>query len=153
MRQIRFFSSSSARLQTLEIKDQGGHCGLQERGGGHSLTINGTGVERVDNFKYLGVNIHKDQTWTSHTTTAAFTTCYGSCTSKGRKRLGRVRRIAQHITGCELPNLQELNTQRCLRKSLREEIQDSQNTRLQTEEQLFSLGHKSNLTICAISDY
>ena len=39
------------------------------RGGGgtHSpVTINGTGVERVDNFKYLGVNLHKDQTWASH---------------------------------------------------------------------------------------
>ena len=33
------------------------------------VTINNTAVQRVDNFKYWGVNIHKDLTWASHTTT------------------------------------------------------------------------------------
>lgn len=32
------------------------------------FTINGTAVEKVDNFKYLGVNIHEDLTWASYTT-------------------------------------------------------------------------------------
>lgn len=51
--------------------------------------------------------------------TGCFTTWYGSCTNVDRKALERVVRSAQHITGCELPSLQELYTQRYLRKSQR----------------------------------
>ncbi|KAM3876288.1 FRAS1-related extracellular matrix protein 1b [Diretmus argenteus] len=51
--------------------------------------------------------------------TGCFTSWYGNCTTMDRKALRRVRRAAQHVTGCELPKLQELYTQRCLRKSQR----------------------------------
>ena len=48
------------------------------------ITINGTVVERVDSFKYLGVNIHQDLTWTSHTTTVV---------TKAQQRLHGLRRL------------------------------------------------------------
>ena len=131
---------------------------MDYRGGTNSpVTINGTVVERMDSFKYLGVHIHKDLTWANHTPTvirkaqqslyglrrlkkfglrpqilrdlyrgtieSLLTGCctpwYGSCTSRDRKALGRVARAAQLITGCELPSLQDLDNQRCLRRSLR----------------------------------
>ncbi|KAK0154257.1 hypothetical protein N1851_003646 [Merluccius polli] len=116
------------------------------------IYINGTAVERVDTFKYLGVNITKDLTWDCHATavikkaqqrlyglrrlkkfglrpntirdfyrgtiesllTGSFTAWYGSCTDKDRKALRRVVRTANNITGCELPSLEDLYTQRCL---------------------------------------
>ena len=125
------------------------------RGSHTPISINGTVVERVDCFKYLGVNIHQDLTWASHTATVVkkaqqrlhglrrlkkfglrpqilrdfyrgtieslltgcFTTWYGSCTTLDRKALRRVRRAAQHVVGGELPKLQNLYNQRCLRKS------------------------------------
>ena len=33
-----------------------------------TITINSTAVERVDTFKYLGVNVRTDLTWATHTT-------------------------------------------------------------------------------------
>ena len=119
------------------------------------VTIYGTEVETVDSFKYLGVNIHRDLTWSNHTTSVAkkaqqrlhglrrlkrfglrpkiltdfyrgtieslltgcFTSWYGSCTTMDLKALRRVRRAAQHITGCKLPELKDLYTQRCLRRA------------------------------------
>ena len=121
------------------------------------VTINGTVVERVDSFKYLGVNIEKDLTWDCHVTavvkkaqqrlyglrrlkqfglrpntirdfyrgtiesllTGSFTSWYGSCTDRNHKAMRRVVRTAEKITGCELPSLEDLYTQRCLNKSLR----------------------------------
>ncbi|KAK0145790.1 hypothetical protein N1851_015287 [Merluccius polli] len=120
--------------------------------GPQPIYINGTAVERVDTFKYLGVNITKDLTWDCHATavikkaqqrlyglrrlkkfglrpntirdfyrgtiesllTGSFTAWYGSCTDKDRKALRRVVRTAKNITGCELPSLEDLYTQRCL---------------------------------------
>ncbi|KAK0146651.1 hypothetical protein N1851_014048 [Merluccius polli] len=46
--------------------------------------------------------------------TGSFTAWYGSCTDKDRKALRRVVRTANNITGCELPSLEDLYTQRCL---------------------------------------
>ncbi|KAK0154888.1 hypothetical protein N1851_002802 [Merluccius polli] len=46
--------------------------------------------------------------------TGSFTAWYGSCTDKDRKALRRVVRTAKNITGCELPSLEDLYTQRCL---------------------------------------
>ena len=121
------------------------------------VTINGSVVERVDTFKYLGVTIEKDLTWDCHATavvkkaqqrlyglrrlkkfglrpntirdfyrgtiesllTSSFTSWYGSCTDRDRKALRRVVRTAEKITGCELPSMEDLYTQRCLQKSLR----------------------------------
>ena len=48
------------------------------------VTINNTAVQRVDNFKYWGVNIHKDLTWASHTTTVV---------KKAQQRLHDLRRL------------------------------------------------------------
>ncbi|KAI4902763.1 hypothetical protein NFI96_015275, partial [Prochilodus magdalenae] len=46
-------------------------------------------------------------------------TWYGSCTAIERKALQRVVRAAQCITGVQLPNLLNLYTSRCLRKTRR----------------------------------
>ncbi len=48
------------------------------------LIISGTPVERVGSFKYLGVNISKDLTWTSHIQTQE---------KKARQRLYHLRQL------------------------------------------------------------
>ncbi|KAI4880975.1 hypothetical protein NFI96_001097 [Prochilodus magdalenae] len=121
------------------------------------ITINGATVERVSSFKFLGVHITEELTWTEHATrvvkkaqqrllflrllkrfgmdpriprtfytctvesilTGSITTWYGSCTAIERKALQRVVRTAQCITGVQLPNLLDLYTSRCLRKTRR----------------------------------
>ena len=52
---------------------------------GHApIAINGTAVERVSSFRFLGVHITEDLTWTLHTTTI---------TKKARQRLFSLRRL------------------------------------------------------------
>ncbi|KAI4893673.1 hypothetical protein NFI96_030505 [Prochilodus magdalenae] len=51
--------------------------------------------------------------------TGSITTWYGSCTASEQKALQRVVRAAQYITGVQLPNLLDLYTSRCLRKTRR----------------------------------
>ena len=115
------------------------------------VTIGGAVVERVETFKYLGVNINEKLKWEEHTSvvvskaqqrlyglrrlkkfglslktikafyrgtvesllTSSFTSWYGSCTDKDHKALRRVVRTAERITGCQLPSLEELYSQRC----------------------------------------
>ncbi len=48
------------------------------------LMISGTPVERVSSFKYLGVNISKDLTWTTHIQTQV---------KKARQRLYHLRQL------------------------------------------------------------
>ncbi|KAI4871728.1 hypothetical protein NFI96_002906 [Prochilodus magdalenae] len=127
------------------------------------ITINGAAVERVSSFRFLGVHITEELTWTEHTTrvvkkaqqrlflflrrlrrfgmdprilrtfytctvesvlTGSITTWYGGCTAIERKALQRVVRTAQYITGVQLPNLLDLYTSRCLRKT-RKILKDS----------------------------
>ncbi|KAI4902058.1 hypothetical protein NFI96_008674, partial [Prochilodus magdalenae] len=51
--------------------------------------------------------------------TGSITTWYGNCTAIEQKALQRVVRTAQYITGVQLPNLLDLYTSRCLRKTRR----------------------------------
>ncbi|KAI3374832.1 hypothetical protein L3Q82_021368, partial [Scortum barcoo] len=93
------------------------------------ISINGTTVERVNSFRFLGVHISEDLTWTHHTDfitkctierilTGCITAWYSSCTSAlNRKALQRVVKAAQHITRMELPSMEDLYTQRCRRKA------------------------------------
>ncbi|XP_041834208.1 uncharacterized protein LOC121635190 [Melanotaenia boesemani] len=50
----------------------------------HPLLISGSEVERVDTFRYLGVTISQDLTWTQHITTTV---------KKARQRLFLLRRL------------------------------------------------------------
>ncbi len=56
--------------------------------------------------------------------TGCITTGYGNCTTLNRKALQRIVQTAQDIVGCELPSLQDIYTQRCVRKA-RKIIRDS----------------------------
>ncbi len=49
--------------------------------------------------------------------TGCITVWYGNCTTLNRKALQRIVQTAQHIIGGELPSLQDIYTQRCVRKS------------------------------------
>ncbi len=67
-------------------QNQRADCGLQKR---HllpytPLMISGTPVERVSSFKYLGVNISEDLTWTTHIQTQV---------KKARQRLYHLRQL------------------------------------------------------------
>ncbi|KAI4901318.1 hypothetical protein NFI96_001229, partial [Prochilodus magdalenae] len=111
----------------------------------------------VSIFKFLGVHITEELTWSEHTTrvvkkaqqrllflrrlrrfgmdphalrtfytctvesvlTGSITTWCGSCTAIERKALQRVVRTAQCITGVQLPNLLDLYSSRCLRRTRR----------------------------------
>ena len=45
--------------------------------------------------------------------TGCITTWYGNCLASDHKVLKRVVRLAQYITGAELPAIQDLHTRRC----------------------------------------
>ncbi len=88
------------------------------------LMISGTPVERVSSFKYLGVNISEDLTWTTHIQTQV---------KKARQRLYHLRQLRKfrvspailktfysgaiesvlHISGSALPSLQDIYFKRC----------------------------------------
>ncbi len=76
------------------------------------LMISGTPVERVSSFKYLGVNISKDLTWTTHIQTRV------------KKVRQRVVRLAECISGSALPSLQDISLKRCKSRAV-EIIKDS----------------------------
>ncbi len=105
------------------------------------LMISGTPVERVSSFKYLGVNISEDLTWTAHIQTqvkkarkfrvspailktfysgaieSVLTQCnsvwYSNATNQDCKALQRVVRLAERISGSALPSLQDIYLKRC----------------------------------------
>ncbi|KAI4885725.1 hypothetical protein NFI96_026178, partial [Prochilodus magdalenae] len=92
------------------------------------ITINGAAVERVSSFKLrqlrrFGMDPRILRTFYTCTVesilTGSITTWYGSCTAIERKALQRVVRTAQYITGVQLPNLLDLYTSRCRRKTRR----------------------------------
>ncbi len=58
-----------------------------------SLMISGTPVERVSSFKYLGVNISEDLTWTAHIQTQV---------KKARKRLYHLRQLRKFRVSPEI---------------------------------------------------
>ncbi len=52
---------------TQHRQDQGAGGGLQESREHTPITIDKTPVERVSSFKFLGVHITEDLTWSAHT--------------------------------------------------------------------------------------
>ncbi len=92
------------------------------------ITIEKTPVERVNSFKFLGVHITKDLTWSAHTD-AVLKKAHQRLfflrrlrkfgTAGNRKALQRVVRTARHIVGGELPSLQDIYTRQCTRKARR----------------------------------
>ncbi len=103
------------------------------------ITIDKTPVERVSSFKFLGVHITEDLTWSAHT---------DAVLKKAHQRLFFLRRLRKFgtspsilrlfytctvesiLTGCisawfgnivggELPSLQDIYTRRCTRKAQR----------------------------------
>ncbi len=121
------------------------------------LMISGTPVERVSSFKYLGVNISEDLTWTTHIQTqvkkarqrlyhlrqlrkfrvspetlktfysgtieSVLTQCisvwYGNSSSQDCKALQRVVRLAERISGSDLPSLQDIYLKRCKSRAVK----------------------------------
>ncbi len=97
------------------------------------LNINRSTVERVDNFKYLGVHITEGLTWVLHTDSAvrkASTSCtiesvltgnitawYGNNTEPDRKALQRVVNLAERIIGSTLPCIKDIYTRQCKTKA------------------------------------
>uniref|UniRef100_A0A3B5Q3T5 Reverse transcriptase domain-containing protein n=1 Tax=Xiphophorus maculatus TaxID=8083 RepID=A0A3B5Q3T5_XIPMA len=119
------------------------------------LTIGGKCVERVADFRFLGVHIEQGLTWNMNTLElikkaqqrlnflrvlrrnsikekllVSFYKCsiesiltycicvwYNSSTAAQRKALQRVVNTAQKIIGCPLPSLEDLHSDRCLRKA------------------------------------
>ncbi|KAI3374348.1 hypothetical protein L3Q82_006183 [Scortum barcoo] len=76
------------------------------------------GGESQLNFRFLGVYISEDLTWTHHTDfitkctiesilTGCITAWYSSCTALNHKALQRVVKAAQHITRMDLPSMEE----------------------------------------------
>ena len=51
--------------------------------------------------------------------TGCITAWYGNCSASNLKSLDRVVSTAQYITGAELPVIQDLNTRRCQRKTIK----------------------------------
>ena len=51
--------------------------------------------------------------------TGCITAWYGNCSASDRKALQRLVRMAEYITGAELPAIQDLYTRQCQRKALK----------------------------------
>ena len=105
------------------------------------ILIDMAAAEQVESFKFLGVHITNQLTWSKHIKTVlkrtqqilkdpqncysctieiiltgCITTWYGNCSAS--KALQRGMRTAQYITGAKLPDIQDLYTRRCQRKDL-----------------------------------
>ncbi len=89
-----------------------------------------TPVEQVNSFKFLGVHITEELTWSAHTDAVLKKAHqrlfflrrlrkFGNSTAGNCKALQRVVRTARHIVGGELPSLQDIYTRRCTRKARR----------------------------------
>jgi hypothetical protein len=103
------------------------------------INIDGAVVERVESFKFLGVHITNELSWSKHTKTVVkrilkrfgmspqilkrfyrctiesiltgcISTWYGNCSASDCKALQRVVRTAQDFTGAKLPDIQDLYT-------------------------------------------
>ncbi len=108
------------------------------------ITIDKTPVERVNSFKFLGIHITEDLTWSAHTDAVlkkthqhlfflrrlrkigmspsilrSFYTCTVESILTGWKALQRVVWTARHIVGGEPPSLQDIYTRQCIRKARR----------------------------------
>ncbi|KAK1804046.1 hypothetical protein P4O66_020091, partial [Electrophorus voltai] len=93
------------------------------------VRINETTVEREDNFRYLGVHISQDLSWSRHTNSLAKKTRQRlyhlrrlrdfKLPSKDRQALQRVVCSAERITHTELPDLQTTYYKRCQTKARR----------------------------------
>ncbi len=111
------------------------------------LMISGTPVERVSSFKYLGVNISEDLTWTTHIQTQVKKSAtaeeiqgltnnpenflfrdhrkcidsvwYGNSSSQDCKALQRVVRLAERISGSALHSLQDIYLKRCRSRAVK----------------------------------
>ncbi|XDV26276.1 hypothetical protein PO909_030034 [Leuciscus waleckii] len=117
--------------------------GFRRSGREHSpITINGAPLERVSSFKFLGVHITEELTWSVHTKavvkkahqrlfflrrlrkfgmnrhilTRFYTSTVESITAKPCKG---VVHTASRIIGGELPSLQEIYARRCVKKARR----------------------------------
>ena len=103
------------------------------------IHINGTALEQVESFKFLGVHITDDLKWSNHTDSdvkkaqqrlfnlrrlkkfglvaKTLTAWDGNCTAHSHRALQRVVRSAQRITGGKLPSLQDTYSTQCHRKA------------------------------------
>ncbi|KAK1793638.1 hypothetical protein P4O66_012012 [Electrophorus voltai] len=95
------------------------------------VRINRTTVETVDSFRYRGVHISQDLSWSRHTSSLAkkarqhlyhlrhLRDFRGPSTKQDRQGLQRVVRSAEHITYTELPDLQTIYYKWCQTKARR----------------------------------
>ncbi|KAK0153202.1 hypothetical protein N1851_005108 [Merluccius polli] len=101
------------------------------------LHINGERVERVSSFKFLGIHISENLSWTTNTTAIvkkaqqrSFYRCsiesvltygillwYGSSSAADRKTLQRTIKTTQNIINQQLPTMDTIFNSRCLQKT------------------------------------
>ncbi|KAK1792885.1 hypothetical protein P4O66_001616 [Electrophorus voltai] len=66
------------------VQDKGADCSKKQKRHYQPVRINGTTVERVGSFRYLGVHILQDLSWSRHTNSLA---------KKARQRVCHLRRL------------------------------------------------------------
>ncbi|KAK1803045.1 hypothetical protein P4O66_021570, partial [Electrophorus voltai] len=154
-------------LLLTDVKELIVDCCKKQQRHYQPVTISGTTVERVDSFRYRGVHISQDLSWSRRTKSLASASLPPQTPSKSglgtaqsrTEALQRVVRSAECITPTELPELQTIYYKQCQTKP-RRIVKDpshpnnrlfsllrsgdrlrSLKTNTETEEELFPTGH------------
>ncbi|TWW53896.1 hypothetical protein D4764_0015590 [Takifugu flavidus] len=141
------FADDTTVIGLIKDNDESAYREEEEDGIHPPIHINGAAVERVSSFKFLGIHLSQDLTWTTNCSSLVkkahqrlfflrtlkkhhlssdilvnFYRCttesiLTSCVRSDRKALQKVVKTAQRIAGASLPSIEDIYRRRCHRRA------------------------------------